>query len=309
MGTSRIGQILRHLVSTTAGSSRAASQQSTPTSTAAAGAATESPPALQEDHYFTYDELTEMCQGIASAYPTMCELGSIGTSREGRELWLLTLTDTSTGAAEDKPAYFIYGNIHASEPTGAHCAVYNALHLLKDEQDLLKRVAFYIVPRVTVDGAEYCVTTGGRVRSRMWNESGEHREPNTIYPEDVNSDGWIVDMRIEHPSGEYVADPVEPRLMVPRQRQSVAGARPRTTTGGTRRRRRRRKWEELLARAEALAESREPLLRSGVLGIQDHWRCGVDVTATAAAVGAADLAQLGLRLHNRRGVTHSGQGW
>ena len=79
-------------------------------------------------------------------------------------LWVYILSGSiltgACGAAD--------GNIHASEPTGAHCAVYNALHLLEEEPELLKRIAVYIVPRVAVDGAEFCVTTGGRVRSRKW---------------------------------------------------------------------------------------------------------------------------------------------
>ena len=109
------------------------------------------------------------------------------------------------------------GNIHASEPTGAHAAVYNAIHLLSEEPELLKSITVYIVPRVSVDGAEYCVTTGGRVRSRKWDAAGEFRSPNTVYPDDINGDGWVVDMRIEHPSGTFVADAKEPRLLVPRQ--------------------------------------------------------------------------------------------
>ena len=38
-----------------------------------------------------------------------------------------------------------------------------------------------------------------------------------MYPDDINGDGWVVDMRIEHPSGTFVADAKEPRLLVPRQ--------------------------------------------------------------------------------------------
>jgi murein tripeptide amidase MpaA len=221
MDASRIAKVLRHL-SSSAPRRTAAAEPAAPAgaATTAAASSPPPPPTLQQERYFTYEELTEMCEGVASAYPTMCELSSIGASREGRELWLLTLTDAATGAADTKPAYFIYGNIHASEPTGAHACVYNALHLLKEEQELLKRVAIYIVPRVSVDGAEYCVTTGGRVRSRKWDEPGAHREPNTIYPEDLNGNGSVVDMRVEHPSGEYVTDPLEPRLMVPRQLDS-----------------------------------------------------------------------------------------
>ena len=174
----RVAAVLRHLA---AASPTAGSSSSSP--------APPKPPVLQQERYLTYAELTEMCQGVASAYPELCELSSIGASREGREVWLLTLTDSATGPADSKPAYFVYGNIHASEPTGAHCAVYNALHLLKSEPELLRRISIYIIPRVAVDGAEYCVTTGGRVRSRKWDGAGEHREPNTIYPEDVDGNG------------------------------------------------------------------------------------------------------------------------
>ena len=150
MEPARISAILRHLQASSEPASAPA-----PAATSAAPAAAAAPPALQSERYFTYDALTAMCEGVAAAYPTLCELGSIGGSREGRELWLLTLTDPATGPADTKPAYFIYGNIHASEPTGAHCAAYNALHLLAEEPELRKSIAVYIVPRVAVDGAEY----------------------------------------------------------------------------------------------------------------------------------------------------------
>jgi hypothetical protein len=154
MEAARIASVLRHLAP---GSSAAIP---------AAAAAAEAPPRVrvQEEHYYTYAELKAVCEEVAAAYPTLCSLSSIGRSREGRELWLLTLTDLSTGPADAKPAYCIYGNIHASEPTGAHAAVYNAVHLCEREggpTGLLRRAAVYIIPRVAVDGAEYCVTTGG----------------------------------------------------------------------------------------------------------------------------------------------------
>ena len=88
---------------------------------------------VQEEHCFTYAELSAVCEELASSYPSLCRLSSIGTSREGRELWLLTLGDFSgLRSPEDRPAYFIYGNIHASEPTGAHAAIFNAAHILAE---------------------------------------------------------------------------------------------------------------------------------------------------------------------------------
>ena len=90
----RIAQMLRHITPT------GSTPPPLPTPAAAA-------PELQTERYMTYAELTQVCRSVTDAYPGLCALDSIGTSREGRELWLLTLTDTATGAAADKPAYFI----------------------------------------------------------------------------------------------------------------------------------------------------------------------------------------------------------
>jgi len=79
---------------------------------------------------------------------------------------------------------------------------------------LLKRVAFYIVPRLNPDGAEFVVTTSGRVRSRT---DRSERTPNTLYQEDVDGDGLILSMRQAHPDGPFVADPKDRRLLIRRR--------------------------------------------------------------------------------------------
>jgi hypothetical protein len=178
-------------------------------------------PPLQFDHFFAYDELTEYVRALANARADLCKLGSLGRSRQGREMHLLTLTDHSSGNPEDRPAYFIHGNIHAGEVAGTHAALYTARQLLLDHatSDLLHRVTFYIVPRINPDGAEEVVRTSGRVRSRTDRSS---RKPNTLYQEDVNGDGRICTMRQEHPDGQYVVDPQDPRLHVRREAGSPA---------------------------------------------------------------------------------------
>ena len=124
---------------------------------------------LPYDVYHTYEELTSICEAMAAANPDTCRLSTLGQSREGREIWMLTLTDLTTAQQpEDKPAYLVYGNIHAIEACGVHCALHNAQTLLQDERELLERIVVYVVPRLAVDGAEFFVNTGSRVRSRLW---------------------------------------------------------------------------------------------------------------------------------------------
>ena len=177
-------------------------------------------PELPFRAFFTYREVTDFVNSLAAARPDLCKLDSLGKSREGREMRLLTITDYASGDPEDKPGYLIHGNIHAAELSGAHAALYTARQLLCDPDcsDLLKNVVFYIVPRLNPDGAEYVVTTSGPVRSRT---DRSRTEPNTLYPKDMDGDGLIISMRQEHPDGGFVVDPEDKRLLISRKPDSA----------------------------------------------------------------------------------------
>ena len=177
-------------------------------------------PRLPFEHFFTYDEITDFAAKLAASRPGLATFESLGASREGRSIPLLTITDSSTGPAAGKPAYLIHGNIHAVELSGTHAALFTARQLLADngKSDLLKRVAFYIVPRINPDGAEFAVTTSGTIRSRTDRST---RDPNTLYQEDIDGNGLILTMRLPHPNGPFVADPEDPRLLAKRTRESA----------------------------------------------------------------------------------------
>jgi hypothetical protein len=157
---------------------------------------------------------------MAAARPELARLESLGKSREGRELWCLTLTDFAMGKPEDKPAYVVHGNIHASELSGTHAALYTARQLLADypaTKKLLANMVFHIVPRINPDGAEVVVTGSGHVRSRM---DRSDLPPNCLVAKDMNGDGQALSMRIRRADGNMTADPKEPRLMIPRKAES-----------------------------------------------------------------------------------------
>ena len=137
-------------------------------------------PELPFRAFFTYQEVTDFVNSLADTRSDICRLSSLGVSREGREIHLLTITNYSNGAPADKPGYLIHGNIHATELSGTHAALYTARQLLSDQEcsDLLDNVVFYIVPRLNPDGAEYAVTTSGPIRSRT-----DRSEPKREYPE------------------------------------------------------------------------------------------------------------------------------
>jgi hypothetical protein len=176
-------------------------------------------PRLSFRHFLTYAELNAFVEALASSRPELVTLSALARSREGRAIHMLTITDSSTGPADDKPAYLIHGNIHASELSGTHAALYTARQLVADHRrsNMLKRLAFHIVPRINPDGAEFAVTASGSIRSRT---DRSERVPNTLYQEDLNGDGLILTMRMEHPNGPFVADPADARLLIRRTSDS-----------------------------------------------------------------------------------------
>ena len=57
------------------------------------------------DHFYGYDELTDTLRAWADEAPQLCSLESSGTSFEGRDIWLVTVTNSETGKHQDKPAF------------------------------------------------------------------------------------------------------------------------------------------------------------------------------------------------------------
>lgn len=81
-------------------------------------------------HYYTYDEMTSFLKKMEEKHETLAKLHSIGKSGKGRDLWLMEITNFKTGPGEDKPGYYIDGNMHASEVVGSMVCLYTIRYLL-----------------------------------------------------------------------------------------------------------------------------------------------------------------------------------
>lgn len=168
--------------------------------------------------YYTYDTLTRILHELVAAYPHLATLESIGKSYEGRELWLVTLTNQQTGPALEKPAYWIDGNTHAGEVTGSTVVLYTIWSYLSQYgQDakitrVLDRNAIYLLPRISIDGAEKYLTTPYWLRSSTRLYPYEE-ERDGLIPADLDGNGLIRQMRFKDPNGAFVTSAKDPRIM------------------------------------------------------------------------------------------------
>jgi murein tripeptide amidase MpaA len=172
-------------------------------------------PEIHFDRYYRYDELTQLLRRYETEYPNLVEISSIGKSHEGRDIWLATVTDKSTGPHNEKPAFWCDGNIHASE-VSASTAVLCLLEKLVKGDDYVRPLhrTYYLVPRLNPDGAEWALESPPRIiRSSTRPYPFDEDDPEGLEPSDLDGDNRILQMRVKDANGPWKISEEEPRLM------------------------------------------------------------------------------------------------
>ena len=187
-------------------------------------------PTVDYSRFARYDELIAQLRAFVAEHPQYLALDFIGKSHEGRAIPLVTVTNTATGPAADKPAYWIDGNIHSIELTASLASVYFIDWLMKnratnaDVRRCLDTRAYYICPRINPDGAEWAMAERPKfVRSSTRRYPFDEEPVEGLVAEDIDGDGRILQMRVRDPNGPWKKHPQEPRLLVRRDPTDAPG--------------------------------------------------------------------------------------
>lgn len=181
---------------------------------------------LSFDHFYDHAELTQALRTLEKAYPQFMTLKSIGRSFQGKDIWGVILNNPKTGPAENKPGYYIDGNIHGNEIQGTEVALYAIWWLLTNygrnelATRLLDEKVFYIVPTVNPDSRDVYIN---QVSDPDSPRSGlmpydEDRDglADEDGPDDLDGDGSITMMRKKVPlgTGTHRLHPDDSRILV-----------------------------------------------------------------------------------------------
>lgn len=166
--------------------------------------ATGLPDAKTLEGYHDYSQVTALLQDYAAAYPDILQLMSLGRSVQGRELWVVLITDCPV-EEEDEPEFKYIGAVHGDEPLGTELCLRFIDRLLTAYGSdpyitgLVNTTAIWILPLMNPDGRE-----GGR----RGNANGaDLNRWFPIYPDDYTVtlwDGEELDLEGRPPEVQHV---------------------------------------------------------------------------------------------------------
>lgn len=179
---------------------------------------------LSFDYYYTNDMVIEALKALNKAYPQLTKLEVVGKSDEGREIYAMTVNNPKTGPELDKPAIYVDGNIHGNEIQAGEVALYLLDYLLtnygknSEITQLVDKKCFYVIPVVNVDGRvhffEDANTSSSNRSMRRPHDDDRDGLVDEDFPDDLDGDGNICQMRKRDPFGQFKTDPEDPRLMI-----------------------------------------------------------------------------------------------
>ena len=82
-------------------------------------------------HYFTYQEMTNLLHDLKDSYSDIMSLDSIGITYEGRDIWMVKLSD-NVGENEDESGVLLMGAHHGNEKPSYEILIYFIQHMVEN---------------------------------------------------------------------------------------------------------------------------------------------------------------------------------
>lgn len=179
-------------------------------------------PAAPSLDYPDHKTLTSQLKDLTRKHKKIARVESAAKSPGKRDVWRLELGNGSDEERLRRPALLVVAGIEANDLAGTVSVVAWMEGLLSayesDEkiQKLLDSTTIYIWPRVNPDGVEHFFGKP-RVETAVSDQPWDDDHDGLLDedgPDDLNGDGLISWMRVADPDGEFMLDPVDPRLLL-----------------------------------------------------------------------------------------------
>jgi len=163
----------------------------------------------QSGNYHTPDEILSWIRQLEGKHPGIVTSTTLANTPGERPLSLIRI------GKEINPSIFVGANLEGNRPLSTEGALKLAETILSDPSNF-ESLNWYILPLGNPDAAAGFFETPLNEDSRNDLPTNDDRDEQTDEDgvNDLNGDGWITSMRVEHPDGEWIISDSEPRLML-----------------------------------------------------------------------------------------------
>lgn len=116
---------------------------------------------LKFNRYYSYNEILEYLDKLATKYPKLVTVKTIGKSFENRDIKTITISDTEQATNRTKNTILVDAGIHAREWIAPATALYIIHELVENyakNKNVLNNLNWIVVPVLNPDGYEYTHT-------------------------------------------------------------------------------------------------------------------------------------------------------
>jgi len=166
-----------------------------------------------QNDYLNYQNLTKNLKDLDTK-SNYCTVKSIGKSSGGKEIWLLTISESIT----PKPALLITAGLDGKYPASTQITLKMIENLLNSDKlsKILEEKTIYFVPCVNPDAIDAAFANIKMEKRGNDTETDDDRDGRIGEDpfEDLNKDGLITQIRIEDITGSYIESPEDSRVLI-----------------------------------------------------------------------------------------------
>ncbi len=173
----------------------------------------------QASSYLDHEALTRELRALTQG-SELVRMHSLAKTPGGRDVWMLEVGNPAGARLDERPGVLVVGNLEGNHLVGSALALEGVRYLVRhaSEETVKKALdtqVFYVFPRLNPDGAEAMfsrVKWDRRANARPFDDDNDGRTDEDG-PEDLDGDGYVTVMRVKDPSGAYLPDPADARVM------------------------------------------------------------------------------------------------
>jgi hypothetical protein len=118
------------------------------------------------EFYYTYTSLTTLLEDLQQTHPTIFQYHSLGTTQQGRDIWIVKISDNIT-QSENEPEILYMGGVHGNEKPGFQVVIHNMKAIAENYttpnvnqsftqhiRTIVNQTVLYFLPMVNPDGVE-----------------------------------------------------------------------------------------------------------------------------------------------------------